>query len=444
MKKTVHKAILCAILVILFLLPVNIFAERSGVHNIVCTETSGATSSWLGDTGRSIIDGVPYVAQSADDYYCNYACCAMVFKYYGVNVTLPEVLHHSGVGYSLAARPRVVPTMSDDFPYPIGFPRRFRCWCGQEMSLGEEDAHFLARLYGLSCEYVYPDVVVNEENCWEAYWARLKKYIVMEIPACTNVDFTVMPYYIELFNLSGDAYHFSHNIVIVGFDEVNGTVYYHDPLCAAYTSADDGMYAEISIDDFRRAVYSVHWCIWNGWEEGYITLAFEKSGDPLSKKGAFELAHERNIRRMRGDPSAYDKQSCRENFRVFGIDALQALKSDCSLMNFAIRAPFLISIMKVYPYISLALQSYEFLIMEKHNVSQFLHENSNLSPICERDAALLDTEVSYWQEIKAYLVEFNDTMHTILEALLYAVPILHNIALSIDRIIDVEMDIISA
>lgn len=128
---------------------------------------------------------------------------------------------------------------------------------------------------------------------------------------------------------------------------------------------------------------------------------------------------------------------------MFGVDTLWTLKLDWSLINFAIRAPFLISIMKFYPHITLALQSYEFLIMEKHNVSQFLHENSNLSPICEHNATLLDTEVNYWKEIKAYLIEFNGTMNTIRGTLLYAMPILHIIALTIDKIIDVEMGIIS-
>lgn len=443
MKKAMHESIFCVIIALLFLLPAGI-SWKVDVREKFHAETSLSSSFALTHDERHIISGVPYVAQSADDYYCNYACCTIVFRYYGINVTLPEVLHHSGLGYSLAARPRIVPTLSDDFPYPIGFPHRFRCWCGQETSLGKEDAYFLASLYGLSCEYLYPETVIDESKCWEEYWERLKNYILMDTPICTNVDFTVLPYYVELFNLSGKGYHFSHNIVIVGFDEINGVVYYHDPLCAAYTSAEDGMYAEISIDIFRKAVYSVHWCIWNGWEEGYTTLAFKKIGEPLSRVRVFELAHERNIRRMKGDPSSYDAQSCTENFCVFGIDALHALEKDFGLINFVIRAPFLILIMKFYPYISLAIQSYEFVIMEKHNVSQFLHENSNLSSICEHDSILLDIEVNYWKEIKSYMAELNENLNNILEAMLYAIPLVQHIAKIIDKIIDVEVDIVSS
>ena len=448
MKKAVPKVIFPVMIVLLLLLPINVSIEGISIQKKFHTETMLNPSSTLINHGKYIIRDVPYVPQSKDDLYCNYACCAMVLQYLGINTTLNEVLHHTGLGYSFAARPRMTPTKDDDFPYPIGLPRCFRCWCGQETSLGEEDAQFLASLYGLSCEYVYPKVVVDEGKCWEEYWERLKNYILMDIPVCTNVDFTMLPYYVELFNLSGKGYHFSHNIVIVGFDETNGTIYYNDPLCAAYTDAEDGKYAEVSIDIFRKAVYSAHWCIWNGWEEGYTTLAFKKIGEPLPKERAFELAHERNIRRMKGDPFAYDKQSCRENFCVFGIDALNVLKKDFGFINFAVRAPFLILIMKFYPYMSsymsLIMQSYEFVAMEKHNVSQFLYENSNLSPICEHDAILLDTEVKYLKEVKSSLAELNETMSdNFLRAIIYAAPILKNITKTIDKIIDVEISIIS-
>ncbi|MEA2054422.1 MAG: C39 family peptidase, partial [Candidatus Thermoplasmatota archaeon] len=265
----------------------------------------------------------------------------------------------------------------------------------------------------------------------------------MDIPVCTSIDFTMLPYYVELFNLSGRGYHFSHNIVIVGFDERNGTVYYHDPLCSAYTSAEDGMYAPLPIDIFRKSVYSVHWCIWNGWEEGYTTLAFKKARESLPKEKAFEMAHERNIQRMKGNASAYDGQSCRENFCVFGVDALRALKKDFGLASFAIRAPFLVLITKFYPYLSLIMQSYEFTAMEKHNVSEFLYQNSNLSPICKRDALLLETEADHWKEMKSYMAELNDIMDSLLETMLYAMPIIQSITETINKIIDVEMDIIS-
>ena len=429
------KAAVCVMMIPLLLLPVNPFITGIGIEKGFHAESL--------EKQRHIIEGVPYVPQSDYDYYCNYACCAMVLQYLGINTTLNEVLHHTGLGYSFAARPRMTPTKDDDFPYPIGLPRCFRCWCGQETSLGEEDAQFLASLYGLSCEFIYPDMVINGGKCWNEYWDRVKNYILMDIPVCTSIDFTMLPYYVELFNLSGKGYHYSHSIVIVGFDEMNGTVYYNDPLCAAKTSAEDGKYAEVSIDIFRKAIYSVHWCIWNGWEEGYTTLAFKKIGKPLPKERAFELAHERNIRRMKGNASAYDKQSCKENFYAFGIDALKAMKKDFGL-NFVVRAPFLIFITRLYPYMSLIIQSHEFAIIEKHNVSQYLQENSNLSPICEHDAILLDAEVEYWKEIKSYLEEMKEIMNnSLLKVILYSGPILQNITKTIDKIIDIEMDIIS-
>lgn len=390
---------------------------------------------------RHIIKNVPYIAQSKNDLYCNYACCAMLLKYYGINVSLHEVLYDSGLGYSLAARPRIIPSSSDDFPYPIGFPHHFRCWCGQETSLGEEDAKFLANLYGLKCDYIYPKIVINEKKSWEEYWQRIKNYILADTPVATNVDFTILPYYIKLFNLSGRAYHFSHNIVIVGFDEINGTVYYNDPLCAAYTSEEDGKYAELPINIFRKAVYSVHWCIWNGWEEGYTTLAFKKIGKPLPKKEVIELAHKRNIERMKGNASAYDEQSCSENFLLFGINALKALREDFSFMNFLLRLPFLAFSKKFY--MPLIIQSYNFLIMEKHNVSQYLKENLNLS-LCKHDATLLDEEIKYWENIKFLLEKLNESINfNLLKTIMLSIPILENIRKDIDEIKKIEMEIVN-
>jgi hypothetical protein len=361
----------------------------------------------------------------------------MVLQYHGVNASLFEVLHHTGLGYSLAARPRIVPTITDDFPFPVGLPRSLKCWCGQETSLGEEDAEFLAQMYGLSSEFRYPEIVINREKCWQEYWYRVKTYISQDLPVCTNIDFTIFPYYVDLWNLSGKAYHYSHNILIVGFDDLNKTVFYHDPLCAALTSAKDGTYAPVSLEAFKRSVQSVHWLTWNGWEEGYTTIIFRKTGEPLSEETIFTHAHNRNIKRMRGCPDAYDKQSARENYRVFGIHALQAMQRDFSRVKTRL-------IMPIYPFKFSLINSFLYTAREKYNVSQYLLDHTHLSPICEHDAFLLQEEVEYWNQLITFLLEIHEiaTNNSYVVSVLLSRPILLKISTTIGEIISIEKSII--
>jgi hypothetical protein len=253
---------------------------------------------------------------------------------------------------------------------------------------------------------------------------------------CTNVDFTILPYYVNLWNLSGRPFHYSHNIVIVGFDEDNGTVYYNDALCAALTSAEDGTYAPVSIDAFKKAVQSVHWLTWNGWEEGYTTVVFRKIKEPLSRETIFTKAHERNIRRMSGDPSAYDKQNARENFCKFGITALEAMRDDFS-------RPEAFLVMPMYPFKTSLIDSYFFAALEKYNVSQYL-KNLGFSPVSGYDAALLEAEAMRWDRLQMIMLELINISATYgyFKSVILSIPLLHEIIHIIDEIISIEEAII--
>ena len=429
------KLVVCTIL-FLFLLPTSASFSISGLKsesNAGCITDSNLLCS----NEKHIIEGVPYVAQSNEDYYCNYATCTMVLQYHGINTTLFEVLHNAGLGYSLSGKPRIIPTITDDFPFPVGFPRSYNCWCGQGTSFGEEDAEFIAQLYGLSCEFTYPNIMINKEICWQRYWQRLKNYILEDLPVCTNIDFTIFPYYVELRNLSGKAYHHSHNILIVGFDEDKGDVYYHDPLCAALTSDEDGTYANVSIEDFKKCVQSVHWLIWNGWAEGYTTLTFRKTGEPYPKETIFKMAHERNIRRMKGCPMAYDKQSARENFHKFGINALKEMKKEFS----SIITPL---IMPIYPFKRALIKSCFKTSLEKHNVSQYLMEIGDISPVCKYDTLLLEAEATYWDQLISYLWELDQITNNnrYVKTFILSLPLLRKINKALDEIISIEETII--
>jgi hypothetical protein len=274
--------------------------------------------------------------------------------------------------------------------------------------------------------------MINPEECWKNYWDRLKGYIENNQPVSTNIDFTIFPYYVELRNLSGEAYHYSHNIVIVGIDEEQGLVYYHDPLCEALTCREDGYYATVSIEDLKKCVQSIHWLFKNGWEEGYVTLTFKQIAEPLSPEERIIWAFERNIERMKGDPDAYDKQSARENFQVFGIKALHAMKKDFS-------HPLTPYIMLIYPYKRSLYNSCFLTQLEKHNVSQYLMSQQHLSDLIQSNAELLFNEAVEWCTLLSHLEELHDTSLDVFSLK----KCVDNIIITLDMIISIEEQIIN-
>ena len=46
-----------------------------------------------------VVEDIPYIGQN-ENFYCNWACFAMVLNHYGINATLNEVLFNHGMGYS--------------------------------------------------------------------------------------------------------------------------------------------------------------------------------------------------------------------------------------------------------------------------------------------------------------------------------------------------------
>jgi len=255
------------------------------------------------DTGDShIIKDVPYVGQETG-FYCFYASVTMILKYYGINTTLKEVLHHFGIGYSLFYNNiyyivKNQPVLSE--PSYFRYPLSGKDFCQSVSNLIE-----LASLFNLTFNYWLPDQnACSIELNWGDYWSKVKENITNDVPVMTSVNTKYFPYT----NISS-----GHVVVIVGFNETH--VFYNDPATALFSKPENGFYANMSIYIFQKAVNSTP-------VTRFLVETFRNDSNVCyNRTKIFEKAHERNIRRLEGFVT--------ENYQSinFGINAVKLVTS---------------------------------------------------------------------------------------------------------------------
>lgn len=400
---------------------------------------------------KHVIEGVPYVSQETN-FYCAYACPTMILKYYGIKTSLQEVLYNSGVGYLL-----VYPSILLKY-FPVS---------GYLGSQWLADRKFLASLYGLSYENWKANSTLSDEECWNDYWSKVKQNITKDIPVKTAVNVNQIYLPSEIKGLQ-QLFRFNinilsefmwklipsgiHDIVLVGFDEREGKVCYNDPQHGLWGKPCDGTYVWMNLKNLRKAVSSVKI---GKFESKYSIEVFKKtSSAPLRKKEAFEKAHKRNIEKMKGNPSAYDK---RYRHCALGINALKLLKKDLErgMQNHS-------KLLSVYKRTGLKLHFFQkindFILdrtyydsnisnvygciaIEKQTVFQYLDEKINLSSICHKEKRYLQCEIENWKNLVLYFSEFIEK--NIFMRKSKALNIIKNMNYTIDRILSIENKIIN-
>lgn len=257
------------------------------------------------------IEGVPYVSQETG-FYSAYASPTMIFRYLGVHTSLQDVLFILGVGYSLAySKHSILP--------------------GWQVS---RDYSYLSSLYGLSYDKWLPSVPeedISESEPWGQYWIKVKENITNDIPVLTGTNF--LSYHNKLSNLKNPKVLLKpimrniHAIVIVGFNESNQTVCYNDPAAVIKCENKNGYNIWRDLTDFKK-----------GFETGrkfypVPVMTFKKISEPLPKEIIFNMSHERNIERMRGNISVYNADWVYGNIsekynELVGIKALEKFKNN--------------------------------------------------------------------------------------------------------------------
>jgi len=374
-----------------------------------------------------IVKGVPYVSQETG-FYCRFASLTMLIKYYVEDVTLKEVLYNSGIGYSaLYFRPiKLQPR-----------PGVFVC------QLGDYTGKFLAPLYGLSHEIWRAKITKDR---WSQYWLKLKEKIIQDIPVLTDVDALSLPKYKEYFNPpNGTAS--GHSIVIVGFNESAGLIYYNDPGLALLGEDEENCsYIPLSIDEFQGALKKNDVPTFR-----YMLETFKKISNPMSKEDAFNLAHERNIKRLSGKYSELLLKLA--PLTDYGIKAVKAMKKDLGIgLRHKFATLLLMKFYKINNYTIpigpskgdlMASQLIKVLAVEKQNMSQYLLENQDLSSICAMEGELLAQEASHWYNLseldnELFKVAYNRPIKTWIKSK----PVINQMKKELDEIISIEQAII--
>jgi hypothetical protein len=227
----------------------------------------------------------------------------------------------------------------------------------------------------------------------------------------------------------------SHVIVLVGYNETNGTICFNDPGTYIFGYPECGTYSWMNISDYKRAMKN----LLLQSEMAYIVSTFHNTSEKmLNKTVMFEKAYERNMEKMKGNPGEYGKHITEEwKCEQLGINALKKLKQDFEpgfknrfatiirykLMNFLyFRTPtYLIYRLfdKIFPNIvnisdfeSTMIYYYQ-LVLEKEDISRYLEElqydleDENLSNICKKDSIYLKQEAENYTKIAEYYSEFH-------------------------------------
>jgi len=376
-----------------------------------------------------IIKDVPYVSQEAHPY-CQFACLAMLVRYYVKYVTLKDILFNTGVGYSSA----------------YFRPLKLQIFPGTavaQLSL-KDTGLFLGDLYGLSYKSWRPK---STENQWNQYWSKLKEKITHNIPVLTGVDPLALPWYKEHYILPNGT-HSGHSIVIVGFNETAGVIYYSDPGPTVFGENEKNCtYVPLSVDTFQDALKN--YTIPPGVPAPtYKIETFEKTSNPMSKEEIFEKAHKKNIQRMKGN--YFEIAYLALPLTDYGIKGVNAMKRD---LGIGIRHRFAtMLLMKFFKNVKfnnskgiLKTSFYlYFLAVEKQNISKYLLENQDFSPLCVWEGNLLAKEARHWKNFtmlnnKLFQAAHNRFFKTIIES----TPIIEKMKKELDEIISIEEKIIA-
>jgi len=396
-----------------------------------------------------LIEDVPYVGQYYN-LHCSYASRTMCIKHLGINVSLEDILFHSGLAYSMGY-PFEMPSFDMNFRYmPMG---------GYIISQDIKDVSHLASIYGFKFnEWEMP---INEsENGWEIYLQKVKENISANIPVVTSVHPLKLKTFRSFLNIHEKILDIlsrkpgGHGVVIVGYNDSNNTICFNDPLALFFGNPAKGTYIWMDQNSFLDAVN-------NTSIDSYLIRTITKMSEPMDEKLAFNISHKRNLERLKGNASAYANYSEKENIEyTFGIEAVNDLKEkfndkeECKNVKKAYKtkgrklkilkpAIKIISLLGIVPdrFEEMSLQNeFEKNALEKLIASEYLKNNSYLSDICIYDAELFEAEAEKWMELSNLYSKF-------IERLVYnfspfASIILKKMADVLDEIIVIEQAII--
>jgi len=399
-----------------------------------------------------LIEGVPYSYQ--EKFGCLFASLDMIFKYHGKNSSLAKNVFYNGVPYSFIYQRNIKSFTTLPFPNPPYFSS---FWWSTALGQGADDYSFLGSVYGLNLSVSYPEsVVFNHYKAWNEWWPKVKNYITDDIPVCTGIDPCSWPIYLEFKNLtkpiSGRG---GHAIVIVGFNEKNRTICVQDPMAGSEDYYNPGRigYQWISFFDFKRSMRRSYW---EFSENSYWIIAVDNVSNTPDYDYSFRVAHNRNIQRLKGNKSAYDKIYL-DNFKFFGIDALTALRDQYKSLKLCFLLPFFRVSAKItansrnpLPF-GWTAGGFKIQALEDLYVSEFLNEtkteltDEDLSIICDYESVLFKNASENFFQLGNLTFNLNIafSQRSLIKSIIDAKAIIADCVLILDDLISIHEKIIA-
>ncbi len=348
-----------------------------------------------------LITDVPYVAQTERNF-CVYSCFTMVFNFMGLNTTLDEMLFYGGLGYTHS--------YNEEVRHP------------NERIYNRFD--FLYHVYGVSEQsWRLTDQNLSEDDRWEQYYTKVKENVTNDFPILTGVDPFSLPSLRNQFKAGEFVWDSMfpspgyHVILVIGYNDSNQSICYHDPNAGFYGNGNYGNYAWMSSADFRQA----HEII-----DDYFIIAFIQSSPPLSKTDAFEEAFRKNIENLTGDfPEHWGFH--------FGINASKRMQLDFSAgknqsqetsrlyrkyggtgWNYTVDSwmqRLCSRLDPAHPNIFDIIMAgkedpFEDIAAGKNHAADFLEHCLIHQSLCENQSVLLRNESKYWHELSEYYTIF--------------------------------------
>jgi len=383
----------------------------------------------IDETSHIIRDpSVPYVGQTTS-FYCAYAVYTMIVQYYGYNASLHEILHHAGVGYGLSYC-----RFLNNIFFATYTPARI-INSGNQLGLILSNRGFLLNLYNLSYNYIIiPEQ--SPESRWHEYWMTIKETIQNDIPVKVTVDPYSLPYLREIWNISDNSIHGDHTILLVGYNESNQTVCYNDPAAAFWDEAINGTYTFIDIEVFRGAMVNC-----TGLQYMLEIIKLQDDFTPTSAEYRFEIAYERNIRKMMGVHSAYSSDFQHPYMTFRGINAVKIFKRDMQI-------GLTYRLLTFCQLININYTELEYLfskiIIEKHNASEYFLEHKLISLNYTYVGLLLQQESNCWNNVTNLILQVNEIgrNNSFFKTWFLTNQIIKDIIQGLNQIISIEEEII--
>jgi hypothetical protein len=460
MKKKSVWSFFAVFAVVLLLIPTSVATSIQGKTSSESIETKK-----LNDIAEShVIQDVPIVGQDIR-FYCTIASLTMILNYYGFNLTKYEVFYLTGGGFSLIWRESNYLKIHPSY----------------ECAFRPSNYDFVASILNLTFQPFYADLTLDEDEVWDQVWTCILENISRDQAVEVNLDTAILSanqfgIKIPISIWKNIPLFVSHSIIVVGYNQSNQSICYHDPGYSIYGDEKKGAYLWTSVDVFKTAFE--RFFIPTGHRSTYRIKSFEK---PLNisydKELIIEQAYQRNIKRLQGEFHYYasyvdhpDWVNINKNDNC-GLDALYRLKAVYGgnlqtqlytlskykrMVRLGLTNTFFYNFDKflqrfleidfsytfdLYLPVPGYKNNYKFIAEEKQMISEVLLNYAYLSPIYENCSELLQNESELWFKIADYHRTLLNKGRFI--TIPRALHIFNQISSTLDEIIQIQQEIVS-